>query len=72
VPPPTLCLVFDALLILPATVGLWRMKRWALILVVALFLANQGILLVAGAWHAWTLASVLPLAMALRYFKRMG
>ena len=70
-PATTLYLVFNALLILLATVGLWRMKRWALFLAAALFLTNQGILLLAHAWHAWTLASVLPVAMALLHVRRM-
>jgi uncharacterized integral membrane protein (TIGR00697 family) len=72
VPATTLYLVFNALLILAATVGLWRMKRWALLLAAALFLANQGVLLLAHAWHLWTLASILPVAMALWYCRRMG
>jgi hypothetical protein len=71
-PATTLYLVFNALLILLATVGLWRMKRWALALAAALFLANQGILLLVHAWQVWTLASILPVAMALRHFRRMG
>ena len=70
-PATTLYLVLNALLILLATAGLWRMKRWALSLAAALFLANQGILLLAHAWHMWTLASVLPVAMVLLYFRRM-
>jgi uncharacterized integral membrane protein (TIGR00697 family) len=70
-PLTTLYLVVNALLILAATVGLWRMKRWALLLTAALFLANQGVLLFAHAWHAWTLTSVLPVAMALWNYKRM-
>jgi uncharacterized integral membrane protein (TIGR00697 family) len=70
-PATTLYLVSNALLILLATVGLWRMRRWALRLAAALFLANQGILVLAHAWHPWTLASVLPVAMAFWYFKRM-
>jgi hypothetical protein len=70
-PATTLYLVFNALLILLATVGLWRMKRWALTLAAALFLANQGILVLAHTWHAWTLASFLPVAMALLHFRRM-
>ncbi|HTW90998.1 MAG TPA: queuosine precursor transporter [bacterium] len=72
VPATTLYLVFNALLILLATVGLWRMKRWALTLAAALFLANQGILFLARAWHPWTLASVLPVATALWCSRRMG
>jgi uncharacterized integral membrane protein (TIGR00697 family) len=71
-PATTLYLVFNALLILFATVGLWRMKRWALSLAATLFLANQGILFLAHAWHPWTLASVLPVAMALWHFRQMG
>jgi uncharacterized integral membrane protein (TIGR00697 family) len=71
-PATTLYLVCNALLILLATVGLWRMKRWALFLAAALFLANQGILLLAHAWHPWTLASVLPVAMAFWHLRRMG
>ena len=47
------------------------MKRWALTLAAALFLANQGVLLLTHAWHVWTLASVLPVAMALLHFRRM-
>jgi hypothetical protein len=68
----TLYLVFDALLILLAAVGLWRLRRWALFLAAALFLANQGILLLAHAWHLWTLASLLPVVMALWHMRRMS
>jgi|GEM_PF-13153 len=71
-PATTLYLAFNALLIFVATVGLWRMKRWALFLAAALFLANQGILVRVHAWHAWTLVSVLPVAMTLWHFRRMN
>jgi uncharacterized integral membrane protein (TIGR00697 family) len=67
----TLYFVINAILILLCTVGLWRMKRWALWGAVALFVLNQALLLIAHSWHVWVLAPALPLALAFLHYNRM-
>ena len=65
-----LYLLSNAGLVLAGTVGLWFMKRWALILGSALFVTNQLLLLGNRHWHAWTLAPALPVILALGYVRR--
>lgn len=52
-------------------IGIWNMKRWAVILSICWFVFNQLILLASNSWHASSLSSLINISILLCYLKRM-
>lgn len=52
-------------------IGIWNMKRWAVILLICWFVFNQLILFASNSWHASSLSSLINISIILCYLKRM-
>lgn len=54
-----------------AYIGLWRMKGWAPILMLVMFLATQGVLYGMNKWTPTSLGNGVIVAITLMYMKKM-
>lgn len=54
-----------------AYIGLWRMKGWAPMLMVVMFLANQGVLYGMDQWTPMSLGNGVVVVITLMYMKKM-
>ena len=67
-----LLIVLDEALGLVAFIGLWKMKKWSIVLYTLTYAIAQGVLLVTGGWNLLGLMlTVIVIVTGFYYYRRM-